>query len=73
MIRAEPGEPRESLPHMAGVVEHVVLSHGRARVGPLEDPVDLGPGDYVSYPGDQPHTFHALKPATTAVLVSEHR
>lgn len=73
LVRAEPGEPRESVPHMAGVVEHVVLSRGRARVGPLDDPVELGPGDYICYPGDQPHTFHALKAATTAVLISEHR
>ena len=34
--------------------------------------VELGPGDYVSYPGDGPHLFAALEPGTTAVLVSEH-
>ena len=32
-IAAEPGHPRVSAAHMAGVIEHVVLSAGRALVG----------------------------------------
>ncbi|WP_093260286.1 helix-turn-helix domain-containing protein [Thermostaphylospora chromogena] len=71
-IAAEPGKPRESEPHMPGVVEHVVLCHGRALVGLTEEPVELGPGDYVAYPGDVSHVFQALEPRTRAVLVSEH-
>ena len=72
LIAAEPGSQRDSAPHLPGVVEHVVLSAGRALVGPADDPVELAPGDYCTYPGDQPHVFRALLPATTAVLVSEH-
>jgi quercetin dioxygenase-like cupin family protein len=72
VISAQPGPPRESNPHMPGVIEHVVLSAGRARVGVAEDPVDLEPGDYIAYPGDVAHLFEALEPDTTAVLVSEH-
>ncbi|TDD99028.1 helix-turn-helix domain-containing protein [Jiangella asiatica] len=71
-VAAQPGEPRESEPHMPGVVEHVVLSSGRALVGLTDDPVELLPGDYVAYPGDLPHVFRALAPDTVAVLVSEH-
>ena len=71
-IAAEPGEPQRSVAHMPRVREHVVLCTGRAQVGPADDPVELGPGDYVSYPGDGPHLFAALEPGTTAVLVSEH-
>ena len=71
-IQAEPGQPRESEPHGAGVTEHVVLSSGRALVGPVDDPVELHPGDYLSYPGDEPHVFKALARHTTAVLISEH-
>ncbi len=71
-ISAQPGPPRESNPHMPGVVEHVVLSAGRARVGVADDPVELEPGDYIAYPGDVAHLFEALAPDTTAVLVSEH-
>ena len=72
LISAEPGSVRESEPHMPGVVEHVVLCSGRARLGLTEEPVELGPGDYIAYPGDLPHVFEALESATTAVLVSEH-
>lgn len=72
VLNVQPGTPRESDPHMPGVVEHVVLSTGRALVGVLDDPVELTPGDYIAYPGDVPHVFRALEPDTSAVLVSEH-
>lgn len=72
VINAQPGTPRESEPHMPGVVEHVVLGAGRALVGVSEDPVELRPGDYIAYPGDVPHVFKALDADTFAVLVSEH-
>ena len=71
-IQAEPGHPRASEPHMPGVVEHVVLSTGRALVGVTGEPVELAPGDYIKYPGDVAHVFEALEPATLAVLLSEH-
>jgi len=72
LIAVEPGSPRTSEPHMPGVVEHVVLSRGRALIGVAADPVELAPGDYIAYPGDLPHVFEALEPDTLAVLVSEH-
>ncbi len=71
-IRAEPGHARASEPHMPGVVEHVVIGAGRALVGVAGEPTELGPGDYIRYPGDVPHVFEALEPRTQAVLVSEH-
>ena len=71
-IAAQPGEPRTSEPHLRGTTEHLVLSTGRALAGPSGEPAELGPGDYVSYPGDTPHIFKALEPDTTAVIVMEH-
>src|SRR3984885_14849401 len=71
-IAAEPGHPRVSAAHMAGVIEHVVLTAGRALIGVAGEPVELGPGDYICYPADLPHVFEALSPGTLAVLVSEH-
>ena len=71
-IQAEPNEPKTSDPHMPGTTEHVVLSAGRALVGPVTDPVELGPGDYLAYPGDAPHVFKALEPGTSAVMLMEH-
>ncbi len=72
LITAEPGSARQSEPHMPGVVEHVVLCAGRARLGLTDEPVEVGPGDYVAYPGDLPHVFEALEPGTFSVMVSEH-
>lgn len=72
LISAEPGSVRESEPHMPGVVEHVVLCAGRAKLGLTDDPVEVGPGDYIAYPGDLPHVFEALEPGTFSVMVSEH-
>lgn len=71
-IEAQPGETRASDPHMPGTVEHVMIGNGRALVGPSAEPVELGPGDYISYPGDAPHVFRALAPDTLAVIVMEH-
>jgi len=50
----------------------VVIGAGRALVGTASEPAELGPGDYLRYPGDVPHVFEALEPRTQAVLVSEH-
>ncbi len=71
-ITAEPGPGRMSDPHMLGVVEHVVVSAGRALVGLADSPAELAPGDYIRYPADVPHLFQALEPGTHGVLVSEH-
>ncbi|MFJ1703711.1 helix-turn-helix domain-containing protein [Kitasatospora sp. NPDC088346] len=71
-IEAQPGGSRVSDPHMAGTTEHLVVGTGRALVGPAEEPVELGPGDYIAYPGDAAHVFRALEPDTTALIVMEH-
>lgn len=71
LIHAEPGGPRVSDPHQAGTIEHVVMMSGAAFVGPPEDPPRLGPGDYITYRGDAAHTFEALEPGTSALLISE--
>jgi transcriptional regulator with XRE-family HTH domain len=69
---AEPGPGRMSQPHQPGVVEHVVLSTGRALVGVATEPVELGPGDYIRYPADVPHVFQALEPGTSATEMHEY-
>ena len=71
-LALEPGAARESEPHMPGTVEHIIVCTGRVRVGLTDSPVDLGPGDYLLYPGDLPHICLALEPGSTAALVMEH-
>jgi transcriptional regulator with XRE-family HTH domain len=72
VLDLEPGNPRESEPHMTGTVEHMIVSRGRVLAGPQAEPAELGPGDYMLYPGDSAHTCAALEPGTSVVLVMEH-
>jgi transcriptional regulator with XRE-family HTH domain len=72
LLRVEPGPPRESDPHTPGTMEHAVVGSGRALVGPTDQPVELGPGDYMCYPGDVPHVCDALEPGTTVVMALEY-
>ncbi len=72
LMSAEPGPARDAHAHIAGTTEHVVVTAGRWRAGPVGDQVEVGPGDYVRFPGDRPHTYEALEPGSAAVLVMEH-
>jgi transcriptional regulator with XRE-family HTH domain len=71
-LDVQPGPGRLSDPHMPGTVEHVLMGTGRALVGPSANPVELGPGDYIVYPGDVQHIFRALSPDVGATMVMEH-
>lgn len=69
LITAHPGPIRDSQPHPVGTVEHIVIGSGRARVNTVGRDEELGPGDYMRYPGDEPHQFEALEPDTRVVFV----
>lgn len=69
----EPGTVRDSEPHIPGTVEHIVVSAGRVKAGPKGGgSVELGPGDYMAYRGDVPHSYEALAAGTMFVLVMQH-
>ncbi len=72
LIDQEPGVVRYAEPHIPGSVEHLVVAAGRMAVGPVDAPIELGPGDYATFRGDLPHRYQALEPGTWAVLVMEH-
>lgn len=72
-VTSEPGEPRVANAHAPGTVEHIIVGAGRWRAGPEGDEVDLDPGDYITYPADQPHGYQALTPDATAVMIMEYR
>jgi transcriptional regulator with XRE-family HTH domain len=63
------GRRQRSDPHPAGVVEHVLVHAGRARVGPESAPVELGPGDYARYSADVVHVYEALEPVGATLLI----
>lgn len=71
-INVQPGEARYSRAHMPGTVEHVIIGSGKARVGPIDQTVELNSGDYMSYSADVEHIFEALVADTTAVMLIEH-
>jgi transcriptional regulator with XRE-family HTH domain len=72
LMELEPGKSREAEAHLPGSVEHVVVAAGRILAGPAGEPVELGPGDYITFPGDVPHHYRALEDSW-AVLIMEHR
>lgn len=72
LIELGQGAVRQAQAHTPGSVEHLVVAAGRLRTGPTGDLVELGPGDYVSFPGDAPHRYEALAPGTWAVLIMGH-
>jgi transcriptional regulator with XRE-family HTH domain len=71
VMELEPGQAREAAAHLPGSVEHIVVAAGRILAGPAGAAVELGPGDYITFPGDMPHHYEALD-AGWAVLVMEH-
>lgn len=71
LIQAEPGEPRISRPHPAGTIEHIIVGHGAVQIEVLGETYELHAGDYLTYPGDQPHTYTALESGTNTIFVVE--
>lgn len=71
-IELEPGGVRQARAHIPGTVEHVLVTAGRMRTGPVEQTAEVGPGDYIAFSGDVAHLYEALEPGTAAVLVMEH-
>jgi transcriptional regulator with XRE-family HTH domain len=72
VMELQPGKSREAESHIPGSVEHIVVGAGRILAGPAGHAVELGPGDYITFPGDAPHHYEALEDSW-AVLVMEHR
>jgi len=62
----------DGLPHGAGIVECVLVASGRMRAGPADDPVELGPGDFVRYPADRAHVYGALDTRCTGILLVDY-
>lgn len=60
LLAFTPGQQHRSGAHPAGVVEHLYLTQGRARVGPLTAPRDLATGDSITWAADTDHGYEAL-------------
>jgi transcriptional regulator with XRE-family HTH domain len=62
----------DGLPHGPGIVECLLVFTGRMRAGPADEPVELGPGDFVRYPADRLHVYGALAARCTGVLLVDY-
>ncbi|MEO3746475.1 helix-turn-helix domain-containing protein [Plantactinospora sp. B5E13] len=61
-LRIVDGVEQVSPAHPAGVTEHLTVFSGHARVGPVDAPVPVGPGEHVSWAADTPHLYAAAGP-----------
>lgn len=68
--RIRPGHVQHSAGHPGR--EHVIVTAGVLRVGPADSPYELGPGDYVSFPAQQSHTYETVEGPVTSVLLLEY-
>lgn len=55
--------------HASGVVERMLIFEGRILAGPADSPYELGPGDFLRYPGDQAHIYKPLVNGCRGVLL----
>ena len=62
----------DGLPHGPGIEEQLLVWSGRLRAGPADDPVELGPGDFVHYPADRAHVYEALEGDCRGVLLVDY-
>lgn len=72
VIEAEPGSSRGAEPHTRGLIEHLLVTAGRLRAGPLLAPQEVGAGDLLSFAGDVDHVYEALSPRTSALLLMDY-
>jgi hypothetical protein len=73
VMTAEPGGARDAHAHLPGTTEHVVVAAGRWRGGAGGGRGGAGARRLRPLPGDRPHSYEALEPGSSAVLVMEHR
>jgi transcriptional regulator with XRE-family HTH domain len=65
-----PREPAVIQPHAPGTLHHLYVISGRLRTGPVNDPVELGAGDFVRFPGDIEHRHVCLSERVAAHMVT---
>jgi transcriptional regulator with XRE-family HTH domain len=69
-LRIEPGVHYRSVPHGPGVVEHLLVTAGRALAGRLGEETEIGAGLSAQWASDVVHTYAALgADAVESVLV----
>jgi transcriptional regulator with XRE-family HTH domain len=57
--------------HGPGTREHVYVTQGSLRTGPLDRPADLRAGDYAGFAGDEMHLYEAGPRGARALLIMQ--
>ena len=70
LLHLEPGTAHRSGAHGPGVVEHLLVTHGRVRVGVLGREVEAGPGDTAVWVSDAEHGYEALGPTPVEAVLT---
>jgi transcriptional regulator with XRE-family HTH domain len=72
-LQIHPGRVQISPGHGPGVIEHLFITAGTVRVGPLARPVEVSAGADWSWESSTPHSYTAIGDETAeAVLVIRH-
>ncbi|MCI4063688.1 XRE family transcriptional regulator [Micromonospora sp. R77] len=59
-MRVSPGPAQLSPAHQPGVTEHVTVFSGVLCAGPVDAPLTAGPGGYLRWNSDVPHSYAAV-------------
>jgi quercetin dioxygenase-like cupin family protein/DNA-binding XRE family transcriptional regulator len=70
LLHLEPGAAHRAGAHGPGVVEHLLVTHGRVRVGVLGREVEAGPGDTAVWVSDAEHGYEALGPTPVEAVLT---
>jgi transcriptional regulator with XRE-family HTH domain len=71
-LRIRPGHGQVSPAHGLGVIEHLLVTAGVVRVGPVGAMVEVAAGADHTWESDGPHGYQAIGGVAEAVLVIRH-
>ncbi|GAB3152631.1 helix-turn-helix domain-containing protein [Microbispora hainanensis] len=63
------GRRIDSPPHSQGTIERILVLRGAVRLGPVERPVVLHSGDFVTFAADVAHFYESVEDEVDAVVV----
>jgi XRE family transcriptional regulator, regulator of sulfur utilization len=71
-VDLQAGVRHSSAPHTPGIIEHVVVSEGRADIGPDGASAILEPGDRIRFPADRAHHYEALDAPVRLIAILDY-
>jgi transcriptional regulator with XRE-family HTH domain len=72
VITIDEGVRRNSDSHGPGVIEHAITIAGRVDIGVGDESAELGPGDFITFPADQPHHYAALEGQGKIIAIHQY-